>query len=724
MTSRHFQMKNNQKKTKKSSKKKSRFFGSRKQKKKENNNFLMKSSRKKTTKKRSVNDGTTGTGMKRKIADVEEESFVSLQPSDYDEKKNNIVKFPYEIIAKSNYLSTAIKSVEKKEDIGVIPVPIDYNTLIKIQSILTRNLRRPGMNRTLDDYVDLLLATHYLDMKGFYDHIMNSLLNEEQIYEILNESKYSDKLNQDIINDIFSKLSHDRKKLLMLDKKNDISLSHYVLDNSSSIEIKYYYIIKKTVPPLDDMTKKKLKVYVCLNPLESVNDFSSLEEIQTKVNQIAFVTDENKYTLNERNINVIENDSFFYEPLSNILNNNTNIDYYIDHDSPYNGDYDIICLKSVVFYGFRKILDHPPRYTSCRGKISFKGMTSLEIVEDNWLRDTNAREIEFTGLMNLKEVGNYWLFWCVNLVTVNLEGLGNLKEVKNFWLSNCNALTTVNFTGLNQLREVGHEWLRRCNTLETVNFTGLNNLEKVGNRWLSDCTTLHTVNFRGLIQLREVGNSWLFNCRALNTVDFTGLSNLEKVGNYWLYDCTTLQTVNFTGLNNLKEVGNRWLSYCEALTTVNFTGLSQLREVSHGWLSDCEALETVNFTGLNNLKKVGDYWLYDCTTLQTVNFTGLNNLEKVGDYWLSHCNTLQTVNFTGLIQLREVGIGWLSDCRSLTTVILTDLNHLGKVGVHWLVNCENLNKSLINFNPLTNLRQIGDINISNIDDIRTVVTAN
>jgi hypothetical protein len=42
---------------------------------------------------------------------------------------------------------------------------------------------------------------------------------------------------------------------------------------------------------------------------------------------------------------------------------------------------------------------------------------------------------------------------------------------------------------------------------------------------------------------------------------------------------------------------------------------------------------------------------------------------------------------------------------------------------HWLGNCENLDKSLINFNPLTNLRQIGDININNIDDIRTVVTA-
>jgi len=69
---------------------------------------------------------------------------------------------------------------------------------------------------------------------------------------------------------------------------------------------------------------------------------------------------------------------------------------------------------------------------------------------------------------------------------------------------------------------------------------------------------------------------------------------------------------------------------------------------------------------------------------------------------------------------------------------LTDLNHLEKVNVnddeeyvyevrakpHWLGNCENLDKSLINFNPLTNLRQIGDININNIDDIRTAVTAN
>jgi len=669
MTSRHFQKKNNQKKTKKSSKKKSRFFGSRKQKKKENNNFMMKLSRKKTTKKRSLDGG--GKGEKRKREDVVGESFVvSLQPSDYDEKKNNIVKFPYEIIEKSKYLLTAIESVEKKKDIGVISVPIDYNTLIKIQSILTRNLRSSGMNRPLDEYVDLLLATHYLDMKEFYDHIMNSILSEDQIQEIVFAPKYSDKLNQDIIDDI---LNMDR----------------------SSIETKYYYIRKKVPIDFSD-TRKKLKVYICLNPLESVKNFPSLEKIQTKVNHIEFVTEENVNVLNERNINVIENPFFIKEPLSNILNNNTNIDYYIDHDNPIR-DYNTISLQSVVFYGFRKKEYFPPRYTNCRGKISFRGMTSLEIVKNNWLRGANAREIDFTGLRNLKEVGDLWLSDNIALVNVDFRGLSNLKKVGTLWLENCTALVNVDFRGLSNLKEVGKHWLMRCRALETTNFRGLNNLEKVGDLWLSDCVSLTTVIFTDLNNLKEVGYGWLYGCEALTEVNFEGLSNLEKVDNRWLEGCTALTTANFTGLSNLKTVGDSWLFRCTALNTANFTGLSNLEKVGDHWLSSCRFLTTVILTDLNNLKEVGEYWLLRCRVLTTANFTGLNNLEKVGN-------------------------GWLSDCVSLTTVIFTDLNNLKEVGDKWLSNCNSLNKSLIDFTPLTSLRQIGDnTDIRNIDDIRRIM---
>lgn len=584
----------------KTNKKKSRVvFGSRK-KKKENNKIssplVPVKSRKKNKKKKLV-DGTIGEKRKRveeegekkgEEGKKEEESFVYLQPSDYDEKKNNIVKFPKDLIAKSTFLSNAIEGV--KGDIGVIPVSVNHNTLIKINTILTLNLRSYGRKKTLDDYVDLLMATQYLDMENLYDEIIDEIIDEKQIYEILNESKYRYKLNQDIINELFEKLSYDKQKSLMIEE-NDIVLSDYVLN---SCELKYYYIIKKTVPLLDEINRKKLKVYVCLNPLESVDAYSSLDD---KLKN--FVTVE--HVLNDININVIRNISLTVEDDPNIE--------YIDHDLLNNDQLNAISLESVVFYGFTRKLDNPPQYVNCRGKISFGGMTSLEYVESKWLHGTNAREIDFTGLSNLKKVGNYWLHYCVSLTKVIFTGLNNLKTVGDFWISSCRALVTVDFTGLNNLEEVGGLWLNECFALNKVNFSDLNNLKQVSFNWLTYCTALVTVDFKGLNNLKKVGADWLSNCKSLKTINFTGLNNLEKVDDYWLYGCEVLEEVNFTGLNNLKEVGYRWLSVCKDLRRVIFTGLNNLEKVYKYWLVGCRSLDKslIDFTPLTSLRQIGDY---------------------------------------------------------------------------------------------------------------------
>ena len=262
----------------KTNKKKSRVvFGSRK---KILRVFPVKSRKKNNKKKKKLVDGTGTIGEKRKRtgeeAEKKGESFVSLQPSDYDEKKNNIVKFPNDLIAKSTFLSNAIEGVEG--DIGVIPVPIDYSTLVKINSILTRNLRSKGRNKPLDDYVDLLMATQYF-IEELYNEILNEMLSEKDILDILSEAKYRYKLNQYIINELISKLSPINK--VKVKKENDISRQKYdyILEQILKKDQEMMKLLKKKLSLKTYQKDILKKIQYIKDNLETVSDNDIMEYV-------------------------------------------------------------------------------------------------------------------------------------------------------------------------------------------------------------------------------------------------------------------------------------------------------------------------------------------------------------------------------------------------------------------------------------------------------------
>jgi hypothetical protein len=77
-------------------------------------------------------------------------------------------------------------------------------------------------------------------------------------------------------------------------------------------------------------------------------------------------------------------------------------------------------LRSVVFYGFD------------------------EIIGDNFCSEEwNIQTISYRGMTSLRTVGNNWMYSCLELTTINFEGLNNLRTVGDNWMSHCTSLRTI-----------------------------------------------------------------------------------------------------------------------------------------------------------------------------------------------------------------------------------------------------------------------------------------
>lgn len=289
-------------------------------------------------------------------------------------------------------------------------------------------------------------------------------------------------------------------------------------------EIKFRYLLR-TIPSLTDDLKIKLKVYLCIHPKFIIPATIDHTMIVSMTSTIDIVTSETT-SLNQEHINVLH-PTCKYET----IHENIRVDTTELYITPLQAEETLSFqrkmiqphlwrngtpnwLKKVVFYSFAlEIEDNFCVWRKFLTHVSYKGMTSVIKIGDNWMRS------------------------CDNLNDPNFTGLSALTTVGSDWMNNCKSLTTLNFEPLSALISVGKYWLQYCTTLVAPNFHGLKSLTTVGDSWMTSCHALRAPNFNGLSSLTTVGDMWMFGCKDLRSVDFTGLSALKSVGRNWLLNC-------------------------------------------------------------------------------------------------------------------------------------------------------------------------------------------
>jgi hypothetical protein len=168
-----------------------------------------------------------------------------------------------------------------------------------------------------------------------------------------------------------------------------------------------------------------------------------------------------------------------------------------------------------------------------------------------------------------------FLYWCSNLIAIDLSRLSNVTYIGNGFLSGCSNLTTIDLSHLSNVTYIGNGFLSGCINLTTIDLSGLSNVTLVGNSFLSWCSKLETINLSGFSNVTQIDNSFLSWCSKLETINLPSLSNVTKIGNDFLSACSNLETIDLSRLSNVEYIGNDFLSWCSKLTTINLSGLSQ-----------------------------------------------------------------------------------------------------------------------------------------------------
>ena len=239
---------------------------------------------------------------------------------------------------------------------------------------------------------------------------------------------------------------------------------------------------------------------------------------------------------------------------------------------------------------------------------------------DDYEKYQNIKSIKITLFRSQKhpiKIGNFFLYNCTNLTTIDLSPLSNVISIGNGFLSWCTNLTTLDLSFLSNVTSIGSHFLYNCKNLTTIELSFLSNVTSIDSHFLYNCKNLTTIELSPLSNVTSIGHCFLDNCKNLTTIDLSPLSNVTSVGHCFLYTCSNLTTIDLSPLSNVTSVGHCFLSSCSKLTTIDLSPLSNVTSVDNFFLSWCENLTTIDLSPLTNVTSIGDYLLSGCSNLTT-----------------------------------------------------------------------------------------------------------
>ena len=223
--------------------------------------------------------------------------------------------------------------------------------------------------------------------------------------------------------------------------------------------------------------------------------------------------------------------------------------------------------------------------------IRFINLFNLFTIKDPYFNECTIIRINFlsnyTELIqiifppNIKEIHDNVLTNCSKLYMVDLSKLINLKKIGNYFLYNCKSLKILKLP--QSIETIPGKFLLNCIALKRLELP--QSIKYIQSNFLNECISLETLKLPQSIE--KIEDYFLCDCKALKTLELP--QSIKKIGDYFLNNCTELKTLELP--QSIEDIGEYFLNNCTELEILDLSKLYQLKYIDTSILQDCNKLK-------------------------------------------------------------------------------------------------------------------------------------
>eukprot|EP01060_Flectonema_neradi_P016189 TRINITY_DN22777_c0_g1_i1.p1 TRINITY_DN22777_c0_g1~~TRINITY_DN22777_c0_g1_i1.p1 ORF type:complete len:398 (+),score=45.95 TRINITY_DN22777_c0_g1_i1:40-1233(+) len=229
------------------------------------------------------------------------------------------------------------------------------------------------------------------------------------------------------------------------------------------------------------------------------------------------------------------------------------------------------------------------------------------------------------------------------------------------------AVTSLDLSTFTNLTEIGNYFLFSCSSLKSLDTTFLRSVTVIKGSFLqsSRFTEFNTIHMQNVT---SIGHSFLSNTR-LTDIDLSGLRNVTAVGSSFLRFSKFLESIDVSPLSKLTQIRESFLEFCPVLKTVKMS-FPNVCLIEDGFMQDNRELQDIDLSSLVQLRVIPCSFLRDCSSLTAVDLSSLTNVVRVERCFLRGCSSLTEIDLSPLTpKVRAVGRNFLRGTSDSITVL-------------------------------------------------------
>jgi hypothetical protein len=166
--------------------------------------------------------------------------------------------------------------------------------------------------------------------------------------------------------------------------------------------------------------------------------------------------------------------------------------------------------------------------------IDLSHLTALKTIESAGFAELSLTSVNLRGLVSMEdceapvaELGSDFLVRC----NPSVLDLSDMKKLRNIWASvfhGCSSLTSINLSGLVNLEEIGAYFMFKCAALSSIDLSHVKKLNKIGIKAFYGCAALQSAKLTCLDTMEEVGEAFRKDCTRVPAADLAKFKALKK----------------------------------------------------------------------------------------------------------------------------------------------------------------------------------------------------
>lgn len=304
----------------------------------------------------------------------------------------------------------------------------------------------------------------------------------------------------------------------------------------------------------------------------------------------------------------------------------------------------------------------PGKFINCVSNINLK----LTVYCKDKIETSSIEEIQKNKLIN-----------CINGETLILSN--SLITIPNYitkfydnCFMNCLGLTSIN---LKSLQSLGTSVFKDCINLVRVE---LPDICKIPNYCFENCEKLKNISLPDTIT--HLGVAAFKNCKSLIELN---TENIKFFSKQCFENCEKLQNIT---LNNIKSIPQSFMKGCKIK---NIT-IPDVLFVGNSAFQDCKFLKNVKF---NNCNKIGDYAFESCESLEEII---LPNIETIPVNCFLNCYKLKKIN---LDSVKSIERSAFENCKSLIELNIENVKTIDEYAFSGCISLLKLNNVKVKYKP-------------------------